>query len=67
MKLPIDRLRLSAIDERDREVRETVRGYALARRRLTEWSPQHGARHERYELTTKKFFLEQVKEMRCGH
>ncbi len=66
MRQPIDRLRLSAVDERDREVRETVRGYALARRRLTEWSPQHGARHERYELPRGKFFLESIREMRMS-
>ncbi len=66
MRQPIDRLRLSAIDERDREVRETVRGYALARLRFTDWQPYHGAPCERYDLPSGKFFLQQVKEMRTA-
>ncbi len=57
MREPINRLRLSAIDERDREVRETARGLALAKR----------TRIERYYLPRPgEFFLELIKEMRTS-
>ncbi len=55
MRPPINRRRLEQIDERDREVRETVRGLALAKR----------TRIERYDLPAPgEFFLELIKEMR---
>lgn len=57
MREPINRRRLEQIDERDREVRETARGLALAKRTT----------FPRYELPKPdEFFLELIKDMRLG-